>query len=820
MCLYALAAASAVLAGGIFVPAVDRVDMVMDTARGLLYITSANAILRYDARGGSFLPPIVAPEGAHLMGIDLSPDCSALVVADGADLGEEVRVFVVNLQTETVSEQRFASAEEAGTFAVAFGQDGTAFITSGSRDGRKGTVPLRRYDPRSGRCALAVEGVPHCTMVSASADMAMVGFAGRRATDKPLGGGSLGLVSVATGTVARIETGFPLHDVALNADGTRLAVPVASGVRVYDQALTEVGDLPNAEKHAGLGVVYCPITPFVHISWRGGAALSVYDARRPASADAYVLPTRTEAAVATAFESGRLRISRDGSLLACTVDGGVWLEAVHATPWAHDQSLTTTAGTPVPVKLSADVTGGVPLTFEVGAAPEHGTLTGTMDDLSYVPDRGYVGPDHFTFRARNGEHRSAAATVAVTVEAGDRVATASPNAPTPTKAPGDGTTRCWALVYGCSEYGAAEEGKNLWLVPCNVAQVAGCFHNRMGIPWENMTVRVDEVDRTGDEITPELVKADIAGVASRADGDDIVAFYFCGHGDTYPQGGVNSERLCLSGGDLSDRELGAALAALPCACTIVVLDACYSGGFAISPDELTGECASLATGHTVYAIGSCERTRPATGYEFPHDWPWLGATLFTPLFCEAVDGGIPAWKRKQLRRLALGIPQSSDANADGVITLQEAFEYARDACQRISANMGLKQVPVMGPEIPRQVSDFVLSRPLPPEVLAADEPWLKIEIADTQARRTPEGAEVTLIGNVKDRQGRPAPGVRLMVNDSLVRGDRSSPGMLTDQNGRFWHRSAARGKPPGAIFYTFCCPGADPVLHLVNTKGF
>jgi hypothetical protein len=47
--------------------------------------------------------------------------------------------------------------------------------------------------------------------------------------------------------------------------------------------------------------------------------------------------------------------------------------------------------------------------------PSHGTLTGAAPDLTYTPATGYLGPDHFTFKANDGIVDSAPATVSVNV---------------------------------------------------------------------------------------------------------------------------------------------------------------------------------------------------------------------------------------------------------------------------------------------------------------------------------------------------------------------------------------------------------------------
>ena len=55
------------------------------------------------------------------------------------------------------------------------------------------------------------------------------------------------------------------------------------------------------------------------------------------------------------------------------------------------------------------------LSFTVSQPPAHGTLTGTVPDLFYTPDPGFVGSDTFQFTDSNGVATSNPATVSITV---------------------------------------------------------------------------------------------------------------------------------------------------------------------------------------------------------------------------------------------------------------------------------------------------------------------------------------------------------------------------------------------------------------------
>ena len=70
---------------------------------------------------------------------------------------------------------------------------------------------------------------------------------------------------------------------------------------------------------------------------------------------------------------------------------------VNTAPVADDQSVTTTKNNEVAVTLTASDGEDDPLTFAVETQPSNGALSGTAPNLTYTPDRRYLGSDSFTF---------------------------------------------------------------------------------------------------------------------------------------------------------------------------------------------------------------------------------------------------------------------------------------------------------------------------------------------------------------------------------------------------------------------------------------
>ena len=90
-------------------------------------------------------------------------------------------------------------------------------------------------------------------------------------------------------------------------------------------------------------------------------------------------------------------------------------------PTASEQTLAVGFGVAKAVTLTGVDTNSPPspLTFAVSSSPSHGTLTGTVPNLTYTPAIGYSGVDSFTFRCTNGFNlTSAPATITLNVAPG------------------------------------------------------------------------------------------------------------------------------------------------------------------------------------------------------------------------------------------------------------------------------------------------------------------------------------------------------------------------------------------------------------------
>ncbi|HKQ99742.1 MAG TPA: Ig-like domain-containing protein [Pyrinomonadaceae bacterium] len=398
-------------AAGTLIPAPARVDMVYDSSRDVVYITSGSSVLRYQIGTNSFLSPFEL--GGTLSGIDLSPDGNTLVVADRTRSATEVWIHLVDLQTGQSRKATFPRGfGEGGTFTVAFGNDGAVLVSS-TYEG-SGWVPLRRYDPATGASSQVASSITQNTMLTASADGSVIGFAESNISD-----GRFGRYRVADGNLLRKSgytdgTSWYNYEMGVNRNGTQYAIPTYGGTYIYDGNLSRITILGQYAGPQPIGVAYHPAENIVYFAWTGSTEVRAFDTASFAQVAAYDFEHSFTNTGNFAFQQGRLKISRDGSLLFATVNGGVRYLRLYAPLVADGQSVVTDEDNSASITLTGSVGNGGALTYSVASNPSHGTLSGAAPYLVYTPNADYHGDDSFTFKTTYGA-ASATATVSLTV---------------------------------------------------------------------------------------------------------------------------------------------------------------------------------------------------------------------------------------------------------------------------------------------------------------------------------------------------------------------------------------------------------------------
>ena len=400
-----------------FIPAPDRVDMVYDNNRDVVYITSGSSVLRYKISSGSFITPYTFNAG-NLSGVDLSPDGNTLAIADRNMTG----IHLVDLRTDTMKpDLKFTpSSGEGGSFTVAYGNDGSLLVTT--QFNGSGWVPLRRIDPGTGAVTVISKGtsnpsgVRQDTMLSASADGRCIGYAESNSSDGPLG-----IYDVASQTITKylqITSGTNAYnyEIGTNRDCSQFAVPTYLGTFVYDNSLTELGALGVYAGGQPISAAYHPLSDVAYFAWAGTSEVRAYDTKSYALLASFDVGYSFQNTGDYAFDQGRLKVSRDGALFFVTVGGGIAFRPTSLAPAAVSQSLDISASAPVAITLGAGSPKKLPLTYSIVSQPGHGSLTGTPPNLSYTPAAGYSGQDSFSFKASDGTLESPAATVTITID--------------------------------------------------------------------------------------------------------------------------------------------------------------------------------------------------------------------------------------------------------------------------------------------------------------------------------------------------------------------------------------------------------------------
>ena len=79
---------------------------------------------------------------------------------------------------------------------------------------------------------------------------------------------------------------------------------------------------------------------------------------------------------------------------------------VNGSPTASSQSTSTGEDMPVAINLVGSDSDGDPVMFVIVADPMHGTLSGTLPNITYTPATNYNGSDSFQFKTNDGTHNS------------------------------------------------------------------------------------------------------------------------------------------------------------------------------------------------------------------------------------------------------------------------------------------------------------------------------------------------------------------------------------------------------------------------------
>lgn len=365
---------------GTLVSAPGRVDMVYDGGRDVLYISAGATVLRYQVGTNTYLPPFQL--SGSLGGIDLSPDGNTLAVADRAHTDANVWIWIIDLRTGTPRQAFFPrdgagagySLGEGGIFTVAFGGDGAVY-TSSTYQGSGGGEPIRRYDPATGALG-TIGNVTQNTMLTTSGDGNVIAYAQGNISSGPFGRYRISDNSSLGGG----QTQWFNYEIGVNHDGTQYAVPTFGGTFIYDAGFKLITTLGVYAGGQPIGVAYHPSQNLVYFTWATTHEIRAYNSVNFNLVATYDFEQTFNHPGNQSFNSGRLKLSRDGSLLFALVNNGVRFLRVGPappppTPTPGPTPIVGATPTPIPVATPTPIPGPPTISF---TTPTGGATLSTL----------------------------------------------------------------------------------------------------------------------------------------------------------------------------------------------------------------------------------------------------------------------------------------------------------------------------------------------------------------------------------------------------------------------------------------------------------
>jgi hypothetical protein len=162
-------------------------------------------------------------------------------------------------------------------------------------------------------------------------------------------------------------------------------------------------------------------------------------------------------------------------------------------------------------------------------------------------------------------------------ETGSYRFTVAPGRESVRQAAAPGGARVYAVMVGVSDYGDARN--DLAFTDEDARKLAETLQREGSLNDASVVL-------TNAEATVEGVRSAFARVAAQAGPEDMFLFFFSGHGNQaeVPVSGVEpdgkSESIVLRDGEITDAEMGRLFGTLHTRLSLLVIDSCFSGGFA------------------------------------------------------------------------------------------------------------------------------------------------------------------------------------------------------------------------------------------------
>jgi sugar lactone lactonase YvrE len=366
----------------VLVPVGNRRDLVFDGARDMLYITTnSGQVQRYDVAHQTLLTPWNV--GTSLNGADITPDGSALYVAESQTSGGQGVLHRVNLNDGSVTNITYNLAfYEGGTWDVAVTNNGTALFSTqflGS-----GWVPFRQLDLNTGAITIRTDTpgsggggqVRQNTYINRSADGSQLFM-----TESNISSGPIFTYDSSSNTFPQHAQTNAFYDDAISAvnrDGSLIATELGYspsffyGISIMDRNFHSVRTLGT---NFNGGLTFDPSRDLLYVADAAADQIVAFDTNT--WAERFRLNIGESIPASTPFSSGEMTVSSDGSELFLSTPSGV-------------RMIDLPAATGVASRLEVS---GFPAFISAGT---DGTFTVTARDPAGNVATGFTGTVHFT----------------------------------------------------------------------------------------------------------------------------------------------------------------------------------------------------------------------------------------------------------------------------------------------------------------------------------------------------------------------------------------------------------------------------------------
>jgi len=243
----------------------------------------------------------------------------------------------------------------------------------------------------------------------------------------------------------------------------------------------------------------------------------------------------------------------------------------------------------------------------------------------------------------------------------------------------------WAVLVGINEYDDSRYGQ-LQVCAKDVEAVCDVLVSN-GFRRDQVRLLTD----SSDQLTTRVrILESIKVVADATEPDDLLLFYFSGHGDVYDGEPYlvsrDASQSVLSDTAVPISRLIQIVEEAPARAKVIVLDACHSGAKidakAVRPMSEAFIRRVFEESEGIVVLSSCKQG------ELSYIWQKLGCSVFTHYLLEALEG-------------------RADRDGKGFVTVQDVNRYVVDGVKRWAVQNGRSQNPTFRASI---VGDIPLAR--------------------------------------------------------------------------------------------------------------